>query len=193
MYKGIHICFRAIIEIPMTSIGRFWTQSPVCSFLASPSSSEPSASFCIWDIGQDSWAHGKMLRTPGCILIHHLKLSAWHFLCLCCRLSDPHWLYPLVRHQDTVLQNTSFTDTSLSEYLRDCFPVIKRKLCWKNLQYSTWNSAQCYVAAWMGGGFAGEGYMYIRGWVPSLFTWNYHSIVHLAIAQYKMLLVLKNK
>ena len=30
------------------------------------------------------------------------------------------------------------------------------------LCYSTGNSAQCYVAAWMGGKF-GEGYMYIYG------------------------------
>ena len=26
----------------------------------------------------------------------------------------------------------------------------------KSLLYSTWNSAQCYVAAWMGRGFEGE-------------------------------------
>ena len=26
----------------------------------------------------------------------------------------------------------------------------------KNLLYSTWNSAQCYAAAWMGGEFGGE-------------------------------------
>ena len=26
----------------------------------------------------------------------------------------------------------------------------------KDLLYSTWNSAQCYVAAWMGGDFGGE-------------------------------------
>ena len=26
----------------------------------------------------------------------------------------------------------------------------------KDLLYSTWNSAQCYVAAWKGGGFGGE-------------------------------------
>ena len=26
----------------------------------------------------------------------------------------------------------------------------------KDLLYSTWNSAQCYVAAWMGGEFGGE-------------------------------------
>ena len=26
----------------------------------------------------------------------------------------------------------------------------------ENLLHSTWNSAQCYVSAWMGGGFEGE-------------------------------------
>ena len=33
----------------------------------------------------------------------------------------------------------------------------------KGLLYSTGNSAQCYVAAWMGGDFGGEGYMYMYG------------------------------
>ena len=27
----------------------------------------------------------------------------------------------------------------------------------RDLQYSTWNSAQCYVPGWMGVGFGGEG------------------------------------
>ena len=31
----------------------------------------------------------------------------------------------------------------------------------KNLLYSTWNSAQCYVPAWMGGEFVGE---WMHGW-----------------------------
>ena len=26
----------------------------------------------------------------------------------------------------------------------------------KDLLYSAWNSTQCYVAAWMGGGFGGD-------------------------------------
>ena len=34
---------------------------------------------------------------------------------------------------------------------------------------STWNSAQCYVVAWMGAGFGENGYMHMYGWVPSLF------------------------
>ena len=37
---------------------------------------------------------------------------------------------------------------------------------------------KCYVAAWMGGGFGENGYMYVYGWVYSLFTWNCHNIVN---------------
>ena len=33
----------------------------------------------------------------------------------------------------------------------------------KNLLYSSWNSAQCYVPAWMEGGFEGEWiHVYVR-------------------------------
>ena len=31
----------------------------------------------------------------------------------------------------------------------------------KNLLYSTWNSAQCYVLAWVGGGVGENGYMFM--------------------------------
>ena len=31
----------------------------------------------------------------------------------------------------------------------------------KNLLYSTWNSAQCYVPAWVGGRFGENGYMFM--------------------------------
>ena len=42
----------------------------------------------------------------------------------------------------------------------------------KDLLYSTWNSAQYYVAAWMGGEFEGEWiHVYIRlNQIPSPFT-----------------------
>ena len=33
----------------------------------------------------------------------------------------------------------------------------------KNLLCSTWNSAQCYVAAWMGGGLGENGYTHMHG------------------------------
>ena len=44
-------------------------------------------------------------------------------------------------------------------------------------------TAQCYVAAWMGGECAGEWlliylYLYLYGWVPLQFPWNYHNIVN---------------
>lgn len=40
------------------------------------------------------------------------------------------------------------------------------------------NSAQCYVADWMGQEFVDNGNMYIYGWIPSLFTWHYHNTVN---------------
>ena len=46
----------------------------------------------------------------------------------------------------------------------------------KDLLYSTWNSAQCYVAAWMGGEF-GEEWIHVYFWL-SLF------IVHLELSQH---------
>ena len=56
--------------------------------------------------------------------------------------------------------------------------VILKWITNKDLPYSTWNSAQRYVAAWIGGEFGGEGYTYMYGWVPLLSTWNYHNIVN---------------
>ena len=45
----------------------------------------------------------------------------------------------------------------------------------KDLLYSTWNSVQCYMAAWMGGEF-GEKWILAYAW-PSLFS------VHLKLSQ----------
>ena len=39
--------------------------------------------------------------------------------------------------------------------------VYVKQTTWKDLLYSTWNSAQCYVVAWMGGEF-GEAWTRIR-------------------------------
>ena len=33
----------------------------------------------------------------------------------------------------------------------------------RDLLYSTWNSAQCYVPAWMGGGLGENGFRYMYG------------------------------
>ena len=35
---------------------------------------------------------------------------------------------------------------------------------------STGNSAQCYVAAWLGAELEENGYMYMYGWIPLLST-----------------------
>jgi len=48
----------------------------------------------------------------------------------------------------------------------------------KHLLNSIANSAPCYVATWIGRGFGENGYMYMYGWVLSLFTWNYHNTVN---------------
>jgi len=41
--------------------------------------------------------------------------------------------------------------------------------------YSTGDSAQYYVAAWVGGHLGENGYLYSFGWIPSLFTYNYQN------------------
>ena len=46
----------------------------------------------------------------------------------------------------------------------------------KDLLYSTWNSAQWYVAAWMGGEFGGE-------WIQ-VFVWLSPFAVHLKLSQH---------
>ena len=39
----------------------------------------------------------------------------------------------------------------------------------KDLLYGPWNSAQCYVAAWMGGDFGGE-WMHVYIWLNPFFV-----------------------
>ena len=48
----------------------------------------------------------------------------------------------------------------------------------RDLLYSIWTSAQCYVAAWKEGNLGENGYMYMYGWTPALSTWNYHNITN---------------
>ena len=38
----------------------------------------------------------------------------------------------------------------------DMYTWLYLKCITNKHMYSTWNSAQCYVAAWKGGGFGGE-------------------------------------
>ena len=55
----------------------------------------------------------------------------------------------------------------------------------KNLLYTTWNSAQYYVAAWMGGEFEGE-------WIH-VHVWMSLSAVHLKLLQHCQLSILQYK
>ena len=63
----------------------------------------------------------------------------------------------------------------------------------KDLLYSTGNSAQCYVPAWMGEGFGGE-WIHVCVWL-SPFAVHSKLPQHCSLArpQYKMILVLKNR
>ena len=56
----------------------------------------------------------------------------------------------------------------------------------KALLHSKWNSAQCYVATWMGGGFGGE-WIHVYVWLSPLAVYlklSQHCLS--AISQYKL-------
>ena len=61
-----------------------------------------------------------------------------------------------------------------------------RHSVWQSLAYGTWNSVQCYVAAWMGGEFGGE-WIHTYVW-PSSFAVHVKLLQHsqLAIPEYKI-------
>ena len=68
--------------------------------------------------------------------------------------------------------------TRLNDWIELNWMLLNIKTyCNKNLLYSIRNSAQGYVAGWMGGEFRGEWIHVLCDWVPSLSTWNYHNIV----------------
>ena len=51
----------------------------------------------------------------------------------------------------------------------------------KDPLHNTGNSAQCFVAVWMGGEFGGEWVHYMYAWVPFLSTWNYHIMLFICL------------
>ena len=55
-------------------------------------------------------------------------------------------------------------------------PLYVKWITHKDLHYSTGNSAQCYVAAWMGGDLGGE-------WIHT-HVWLSPFAVHLKLSQY---------
>ena len=60
----------------------------------------------------------------------------------------------------------------LDRYAVLCLKWITNKV----LLYSTWNSAQCYVAAWIGGEFGGE-------WIL-VYVWLTPFAIHLTLSQH---------
>ena len=56
------------------------------------------------------------------------------------------------------------------EFGKVMYTLLYSKWITKNdLLYSTWNSAQCCMPAWMGGGFEGK-WIHAYVWLSSLFT-----------------------
>ena len=66
----------------------------------------------------------------------------------------------LTKQKETDLENklmVARADGIVREVGMDRYTLLYLKwIINKDLLYSTWNSAQCYVAAWMGGEFGGE-------------------------------------
>ena len=65
-------------------------------------------------------------------------------------------------HESEVAMKMSYTDCTQVVWcsVKAATKTHSKYLKWgtnKDLLYSTWNSAQCYAAAWMGGRFGGGG------------------------------------
>ena len=67
----------------------------------------------------------------------------------------------------------------------DVYTLLYLKRLTKNLLYSPGNSAQCHVAAWMGGKFGG-------GW-EQVCAWPSHSAVHMTPSQHNTANQLQSK
>ena len=71
----------------------------------------------------------------------------------------------------------SFRWTAIRELGMDVYTLPYFKwITSKDLLYSTWNSAQCYVAAWMGGEFGGE-WMHEDVWLRTRSFWPFRPTV----------------
>ena len=122
--------------------------------------------------------------------------------CLCCPSETITTLYS---HACTPIQNKNQSEKKLSlssgkgwgkrweegivrEFGKVMYTLLYLKwITNKDLLYSTWNSAQCYVAAWMGGEFRAE-WIHVYVWLsPSAVypTLSQHCTV-MAILWYKI-------
>ena len=69
----------------------------------------------------------------------------------------------------------------IREFGTDMYTLLHLKwITNKDLLYSTENSAQCYVAAWMGGDLGGERI--------HVYVWLSHFAVHLKLSQHWLLI-----
>ena len=68
-------------------------------------------------------------------------------------------------------------DLGMDMYILLCLKWISDK----DLLYSTWNSAQCYVAAWMGGSLGRNGQL--------MYVWLCPFTVHLKLSQHSLLII----
>ena len=78
-------------------------------------------------------------------------------------------------HLETLKKNAEPCPRSTESNM--CTLLYSKWITNKDLLYSTWNSAQCYVPAWMGSGFGGE-WIHVHIWL-SLFA------VHLKLPQHR--------
>ena len=63
-----------------------------------------------------------------------------------------------------VLKEEGWGEGIVREFGMDMYTLLYLKwITNKDLMYSTWNSAQCYVAASMGGCLGENGYVYMYG------------------------------
>ena len=94
--------------------------------------------------------------------------------------NDPKWTYLQNRYRlrtNLQLPEEGWGEGIVREFRMDMYTLLYLKwITNKEVLYGTWNSAQCYVAIWVGEEVGGEGIHIHEGQVPSLFTWNYHII-----------------
>ena len=82
-----------------------------------------------------------------------------------------------LKHELTVARGKGGGERIVREFGMDMYTLLYFKwITNKDLLYNTWNSAQCYVAAWMGGELEGE-------WIH-VYVWLSHIAGHLKLSQH---------
>ena len=90
-------------------------------------------------------------------------------------------------HQtQSLLEESALINNLIRVLETDRYTVLYLKwITNKSILYSTGNSAQCYVAAWVGGGFGGE-------WIH-VYVWLSHFAIHLKLSQHCQSAILQYK